>query len=131
MPVLDTSFVLDVLRGRKPAVALLRILQQESTPLGIAVHTLYELYQGVGLSRLPQDEKLRIEGFVSSVLVFPFEPAIARNAGMVQADLQLRGRRMNEGDLFIGCTALHNGTNVVTKDRRDFEQIPNLSLLAY
>lgn len=131
MPVLDTCFVIDFLRGDAGAAKVMALLQQGSRPLGITPHTEFELYAGIGRSRQPDTEKQRVEAFLAELVSFPFSPAAARAAGLLEARLSAAGRRPFILDLFIGCTALHAGEPIVTRDRDPFEAIPGLEVLAY
>src|SRR5688500_7948752 len=126
MPLLDTAFVIDYLRGDADAGRLLDLLQQQTAPLGVCPHTLFELYQGVGLSPNPVEEARNVEGLIKSLLVFPFEMPAVKMAGRLQADLVQRGKTMSLMDLFIGCTAVHHGETLVTRNKKDFAAIPGL-----
>lgn len=107
------------------------ILQQGSAPLGITPHILFELQGGIARSRRPEEEKSHVDGFLRSVITFPFEPEAARAAANLDARLEADGERVNLVDLFIGCTAVHHGEPVVSRDRRDFGRIPELEVLEY
>lgn len=131
MPILDTTFVIDFLRGDGAAARLMRLLQQESAPLGITPYTHYELYAGLGRSARPDDEKRRVDGFLRMLVVFPFEAEAAKMAGLLDARLARDGTPIGLLDLLIGCIAVHHGEAVVTRNRRHFEPIPGLEVLGY
>lgn len=131
MPVLDTGFAIDFLRGDERATRLMHLLQQGSDPLGVTPYTHFELYSGIGRSHRPDEETRKVEGFLRSLVVFPFEPEAAKHAGLLDARLQREGASIGLLDLLIGCTALHHGESVVTRNKRDFEAIPGLRVLAY
>lgn len=131
MPVLDTAFVVDVLRKDTRATRLLRLLQQSSAPLGVSTFTIYELNRGIGRTEDAEEEQQRVEGFLRAVTVFHLEPQAARQAGMMDAQLVARGITVSLVDLLIGATAMHHGEAVVTRNVRDFQAIPGLDVLAY
>lgn len=131
MPVLDTAYVIDVLEGLEDAVTIFDFLKQGSAPLGVTPYTHFELYAGIGRSSRPDAERQRVEGFLDGLTLFPFEPGAARQAGLLDAELEARGRPVSLVDLMIGCTALHHGQSVVTKDADGFEPIPGLEVLGY
>lgn len=131
MPVLDTCFILDVLRGEARAEGVWRLLQQGTRPLGISPHSEYELYRGIGRSTRPDAEKQRVEAFLAELVRFPFSSEVARLAGLMDARLSAEGTRPSALDLFIGCAALHAGEPVVTRDAGPFRAIPGLEVLAY
>lgn len=131
MPVLDTTFVVDFLRGDEGAKRLMRLLQQGSAPLGVTPYTHFELYSGIGRSRRPDEEKRKVESFLRSMVVFPFEPEAAKAAGLLDARFSREGAPLPLLDLLIGATALHHGEAVVTRNKKHFEAIPGLEVLAY
>lgn len=131
MPLLDTTFAVDLLRGRAEAARLLRLLEQGTGPLGVSAITYYELYRGVGQSGRPDEERRKVDDLLRSLLVFPVEAEAAKQAGLLRAQLDSEGASVDPFDLLIGCTALHHGEDVVTRNRRDFERIPGLQVLHY
>lgn len=131
MPVLDTSFVIDFLRGRERAVSIFDFLQQGSAPVGVTPYTHYELYAGIGRSSRGDEERQRVEGLLDGLAFFPFEPEAARQAGLLDAELSAAGQPSSLIDLMIGAIALHHGQAVVTRDRNAFEGIQGLEVLTY
>lgn len=131
MPVFDTAFVIDLLGGDQDARRLLRLLQQGTTPLGVTPFTHFELYSGVGRSTRAVEETRKVEDLLTEILVFPVEPEAAKMAGLLDAKLAREGKTTSIVDLLIGCTALHHGESVVTRNRRHFEAVPGLQVLTY
>lgn len=131
MPALDTCFVIDFLRGDPKAAAVMRLLQQGTRPLGISPHTEFELYAGIGRSTRPDTEKQRVEAFLAELVRFPFSSEAARMAGLLEAQLAKQGVRPPVMDLLIGCSALHAGEPIVTRDAAPFQRIAGLEVLAY
>lgn len=131
MPILDTSFVIDLLAGDQDAARLLRLLQQGSAPVGVTPYTHFELYAGVGRSRRAAEEGRKVEDFLRELFLFPFEPEAAKAAGFLDARLAAEGKNVGLVDLLIGATALHHGEAVVTRNKRHFEMIPGLEVLVY
>lgn len=131
MPVFDTAFVIDFLRGDDGAKRVMDLLRRGAAPLGVTPYTYFELYAGIGRSRRPDEEKRQVESFLRSLLVFPFEPEAAKLAGLLDARLQREGTAIGLVDLLIGCTALHHGEAIVTRNHRHFNAIPGLDVLPY
>lgn len=131
MPVLDTCFVIDALADEPAARDVLRMLQGGTRPLGIALHTEFELYAGIGRSRTADSGKQELEAFLAELVRFPFSSEVARFAGLLEAELSRQGKRPPLLDLLIGCAALHAGEPIVTRDAAPFRAIPGLEVLAY
>ena len=51
--------------------------------------------------------------------------------GQVSRLLRQGGTPLGDNDLWIACTALEMDTELVTRDRRNFDRIPGLRLLTY
>lgn len=131
MPLLDAAFLVDVLRGNKKAAALFSLLRQESAPLGTCPHVHGELHKGVGLSDRPDEQRRMVDELLKALAVFEFTPEAAKVAGRLQAEWTRKGKAASPLDLLLGCTALHHGEALVTRNRRHFEGIPGLEILAY
>ncbi len=131
MPVLDTTFCIDLLRGREAAAELNRLLSQSTAPLGVTPHTHYELHFGIGLSQRPEEERQRVDGLLRELFCFAFDPEVARTAGRLAARARQGGQPMPLIDLFIAATALAHGEPVVTRDRGPFDRVAGLEVLSY
>lgn len=131
MPLLDSSFIIDVLRGRENAGRLFRILGQETAPLGTCGHVMFELYRGIAFGSRPEAEQRKIDDILQTLLQFDFTSEAARLAGKISGDLSKRGQTLNPVDLFISATALVHGQTVVTRNKAHFERVTGLQVLSY
>ncbi len=102
--------------------------------MAISVVTVEEMLRGrlAVLSRnLPGE--LRIQAYqklVETVLFFNTVPIVAFDAACEQKFQELRGHRLRVGsqDLRIASIALVHELSVVTRNWKDFERVPGLSL---
>lgn len=131
MPLLDTCFVIDVLRGDAQAGRLLDMLRQGSAPLGVSPFTHFELFAGIGRSKRPEEEIQRVEEFLGALATFEFTPSAARQAGLLDAQMSSRGRTVSLVDLLIASTAIQAGQDLVTRNGKDFRHFPALRVLEY
>jgi predicted nucleic acid-binding protein len=101
------------------------------TGLALAAITASELLHGVHRLRA-SGRKVRAEAFVEAILdrlpVIPFDLACARAHSRLGAGLARRGVAIGAHDLLIGATALALGFAVLTRDRRSFPKIPDLTV---
>ena len=63
--------------------------------------------------------------------VYPYTKETALLAGKIDGELQGRGVVIPFGDLLIGATALWLGFKVLTGNLRDFQRIPDLSVVQF
>jgi len=98
----------------------------------ISVVTVSELLHGV--HRAAGARRVRRRAFVEHVLAgfepLPITEPIARVHAEVWADLDRRGQAIGAHDLWIAATALTHGFSVATGNRKEFERVRGLPVLA-
>lgn len=126
--LLDTNVVIRQLNGTSEARALVGTL----APHGIAVSTivLMEVWQAVYRAIDPRTLEAEYQDFFDSIVVIPFDAAVAKRCARLRHDLKQRGIRTRARalDLQIAATALHHGLELVTYNQRDYDDIPALVL---
>ena len=122
----DTDWVADYLKGKPPAVERLTILAADG--LAISIITFAEIYEGIyyGQNR-PQHEAI-FRRFLHGVEVIGINHSFARRFALIRGQLRQRGELISQADLLIAATALEHNLTLVTRNRRDFDRIPGLSL---
>ncbi len=134
MILADTSFVIDALKKRAPAVAALTKYQAER--IGISVLTVYEVKIGIALI-LKQDPKFdaarrlhELDQFVEACDLFPVDQEVASKGASIMADLILRGQVIDPIDVLIGSTCLcFGGTAILTQNKDHFDRIDGLTVI--
>jgi predicted nucleic acid-binding protein len=94
--------------------------------------TIAELMHGAyrAQTQAQQQERLVfIERLSNDVPVHPVTLDIARLAGRIEGQQAAAGVQFAFEDLLIGATALHLGYEVATRNLRDFQKIPGLSVI--
>jgi tRNA(fMet)-specific endonuclease VapC len=126
--LLDSNWVIDYLGGDQAALNLIDSLVPQG--IGISIITYLELYQGVIRQPSPQQSEAQLQAFLAQIPVFPLTLAVARRCARLREDLKKRGKRVSSRalDLIIAATAVEHGLTLVTKNRADFQDIPNLQL---
>lgn len=126
--VVDTSVLIDAERGGQ---ALERIPDDEDQL--ISVITASELLHGIHRA-IDDDVRTRRRAFVQRALarfeLIPIDLEVARVHAEVRAQLQVAGEIVGPHDLWIAATALANGLRVATRNAREFERVPGLSVIA-
>lgn len=120
MYTLDTNTIIYYLKDDPDAVAVLRDVFSQDIPLYISALSEIELF---GFPRLSDREAEQIEALLRTVAIIPVDSRIARTAGLIR-----RTYRVNIADSVIAAAALFTGTTLLTRNTRDFRNIPNLSL---
>ena len=128
--ILDSTFLVDVLRGRGDVAELIEELDASGTPFVSAVTTM-ELSEGIHLAEATERERTAVEELLTEVNELPFDRECAMRAGRISAELSSSGERIDVADVMIGATALVHGRPVVTGNADNFERIEELSVVSY
>lgn len=129
--LLDTSFLIDVMRGYRPALALRDEIDTSSEAVRIPTLAVYELWKGVARARQPPREVEAVEDALRGYSVLDLRIEHARRAGQIAGDLARRGIVLPDADLLFAGAALAEEDVLVTRNARDFERIPDLRVRTY
>lgn len=117
-----------VARERK-VTARARVYLEEHGRLTISAVSIFERLRGYRAAILlgkPFDVHLRqFEMFAAACLVLPVDSRVADRAATIWARIGAR-KRQAIGDILIAATASAAGLPLVTRNRRDFEQMAAL-----
>jgi predicted nucleic acid-binding protein len=113
--LLDTTVLIDVLRGRQNRRQSLARLVESGHTLTTAAINIGEVYAGMR----PEEEK-RTGQFLSSLEHFPLTAAIARRAGSLKYAHAQQGRTLALADMIVAATALEHQLTLMTDNRKDF-----------
>ena len=131
MALLDSTFLIDLMRGRERAVTVLESLERSGEPLVVSAVTLMELQRGIAALGLPVEEQRRILDVVQSRIVQPLDAPAALRAGEIDASLWSAGEPVDPEEAMIAGTALSLDQELVTRSGRSFGRVPGLRMRTY
>lgn len=117
MILIDTDVVVDFLRGYDEAVAYLKGLSGEIALSSIAVA---ELYAGVR-----DDEREKLDEFVSLFPVLPITSEIAKNGGLLKRDYH-RSHGVGLADALMAATAIEQKAELKTLNTKHYPMFKGL-----
>ncbi len=117
--LLDTTFLVDVLRRLPAALDRLDRLHDDGDEPFVSSVTTTELWSG----RRPGTE-MAIEGALRYLEFVHAGPLTARRAGEWRAAARDSGRTLTTTDALIAATAFDVGAAVLTRNVRDFASTP-------
>ena len=120
--ILESRFLIDMMRGRPEAAALVAAIDRSGENIALPSPGLFELWLGAGRSRRSREEMDTIGSLIAAFEVLPFTDADAREAGLLQARLSLAGSTMGTVDVLVAGMAKARGETLVTGDR-DFSAV--------
>ncbi len=129
--ILDTSFVIDLMRGAKKAVEKLEEFERSGEAIYLTAPTIYELFLGIALSRASDSEKQRVEEVLREQVVLPLDEEAARAAGELQGELMREGVPIDPLDALIAGIAVARGERVATRNVKHFSRVRGVEIVGY
>lgn len=130
MACLETSFLIDLLRGKTAVNELKDELDRNETRLTIAAPSIMELWAGSYAVKGIKAEQDKILELIESLELLPLDSRSAREAGEIEASLSAKGIEIQTEDVMIAGIARINGEKVVTRDN-GYGCISGLKVLKY
>lgn len=131
MVCLETTFIVDLLRGKKETKELAEFLDSSSEAKIIASPSIMEVISGAILNPKMKDEKERVIKFLSSFVILGLDKESSILAGEIEADLIKKGQIIEIEDIMIGAIAKVNNETLLTRNKKHFERIPGLKIESY
>lgn len=121
MKLLDTSVVIDHLRGVEAASNLLRHLVARGETVAASDVVRFELLAGVR-----HDERDNLEHFCAALTWVPVDEPVARAAGSLARQYRRAYQGIDEIDYLIAGTAMLLGADLLTTNVRHFPMFEGL-----
>lgn len=128
MICLDTNAVIAAINQRKPWVR--RRLEQalvDRVIIGIPAVVLHEIWYGIRKSTRSQANAAVLATFLAlDLMLWPFEPEDAEEAGDIRAALERAGTPIGPYDILIAAQARRRSAVLITANEREFARVPGL-----
>jgi predicted nucleic acid-binding protein len=118
--LVDTDVLIEYLRGRGEAVEYLESL---SSDLYLSVISVAELFAGAR----GDEEERSLTQFLLAFTVLPVTEKVARLGGLYRRDFR-PSHGTGLADALIAATAIENGANFVTFNRRHFPMVSGITV---
>ena len=135
MVCLDSSFIIDVIKGLNAAVKREHEIDISNEEITIAAPAIIEIIAGLHLARTKkyysQEEKDKVMKLINSLIVLDLNKESAILAGEIEADMENKGEIIDIEDIMIGAIAKCNNETLITRNKDHFEKIPGLEIQSY
>ncbi len=133
MILLDTSFLIDLLRQRKNAInKAVEVVNRDK--LATTYINIYELLIGVYSKKdANYEEKLKtVENLTEKIDILTLEKDSTIKSAKIGGELMLKGKIVGDTDNMIAGIALSNGiTTIITRDKEHFARIKGIKVESY
>lgn len=126
MYLLDTDILIYALKGNE--IVLEHFQEKAPIPKALSVITFGELHYGAMKSKRQVENLAKVRRVGELFPVIDVTPAIMETFASLKAELETKGRRVDDFDLIIAATALVMGYRLVTNNERHFAPIPGLEI---
>ena len=121
----DTSILIDYFRKTDKVNSVWIILFDQGYDFSISAITHYEIYSGATTAQL-----LFWQSVLGRINVLPFEEKAAQVAVDINNSLKRKRKQISMADLFIAATAISNNLPFATLNRKHFDRVDGLNLIA-
>ena len=113
--LLDTTALVDYLRGCQGVLEMLNTLAGQGNRLGVCCVSVAELYAGVS-----RESRAAADRLTGSLDYYDVSREVAKEAGRYRFEFALRGTALSTADTLIAATAIDQGAILVTANTKDF-----------
>ncbi|MBI2565291.1 PIN domain-containing protein [Candidatus Woesearchaeota archaeon] len=128
--ILETSFLIDLLRNDKAAVEKAKELMQKNISLFTTAVTVFEIWQGI--YSIKDEKKLeKLNDFFSKRGLLDLDSESAKIGGKIRAKLKSEGREIDAEDCMIAGICIKHGKSILTRNVNHYSRIKNLVVESY
>lgn len=128
--ILETTFAIDFLKGRKTAITKMRDLIDNKIDVALTAPTVFELYGGLIQLGKSQEEQQKVVSFLKGIMIYPLDDESAKIAGLIDGKLIKDGLEIETEDAMIAGIAIKNNQKILTRDEH-FKRIEGLKVENY
>ena len=126
MYLLDSNILIYFFRGTGHVADHMR--RHPASTIKIPTPALFELEYGTAKSSRPAQQCAGIDAVMQRFEAVPLNYASARQAGVLRQSLESGGVPIGSYDLLIAGIALANNFTLITRNTREFERVPGLTV---
>lgn len=124
---LETSVIINYIRGKKETVVLVDSLEGELTSSFVGLSELYEGIFRVREKLVPEETILDFFSGLSEV--FGVDKDVAKMFGSIRAHLKEKGQVIEDIDIFLAATCLAHNLTLVTANPAHFRRVKELKIV--
>ena len=126
MYLLDTDIIIYFLKGVPEVIR--NVEAHTVDPKALSAVTYGELVFGAMKSSRPIENMAKVRRVTELFPVIDASRAIMETFGTIKADIEKRGKRIDDFDLLIAATALYLNYTVATNNEKHYQDVQGLSV---
>ncbi len=131
MAILDSTLIIDYLKGKQSAVQTIHELLSSGNRPKTTAFNYYEVYFGeIAFAKKTEKIQETLSFLDSLEILFPTLNSLKKSAE-IRLLLQKKGKMIAPTDLFVAGIALLEGETLYTQNTKHFADIPNLKIKPY
>lgn len=127
MVVLDTDFIIGVLRKDQKVIQILSDYMGSNTELKTTIINVGELYKGAHLSAKKNENVEEIEAFLKEIIVLNLDIPIMKIYAEISADLRKKGEIIGDFDELIASITIYHNETLISRNIKHYERISQLT----
>ncbi|MBI2107750.1 type II toxin-antitoxin system VapC family toxin [Candidatus Woesearchaeota archaeon] len=128
MKVVDSTFLIDLLRGRKE---VLKVIDSKE-PLLTTQINMYEVIRGLFLKDTPSSKLIQAIEMLENIKILPLDDNSIIKSAEISSDLIKKGSIISDCDCLTAGIALSKGVNrIITRNAKHFERIKGIKVENY
>lgn len=124
--LLDTTVLIDYLRGRLPVVVGLQDMSAAGHTLMLCAVNVAEIYSGMHPA-----EDAETTALLRGLTYVPVSRGAAEFAGRLRCQLARAGLTLHMPDALIGAISLQENATLLTRNVKDFSLVPTLRVQGF
>lgn len=120
--LLDTTVIIDCLRGERETVEFLTEVASEGSSVGCCAINIAEVYAG-----MKENERQVTKKFLDSLEYYEVTRNLAEQAGEYKREYSRKGITLSLSDVIIAAVAISNNLTLVTDNLRHYP-IPDINI---
>lgn len=125
--LLDTNVCIRLLRGDSPSLKE-KIRNVTTDQICVSAIVCFELIYGVFKSGGADENRKKLDYFLSNIQILPFDDQSAEIAGRKRHGLEKIGKPIGPYDLLIPALAMANGCVLVTHNTKEFKRVDGIQV---
>lgn len=126
---LDTSVLIDNLRGREQTVEFIKRFEEAGTNLSTTTINSFELYYGAYRSKRREKSLGATKALLTRLVILDLTDESSKEAGRILALLEGKGDLIGFRDALIAAIAITGRVTLATRDIEHFSRVPELEVL--